>query len=259
MVKELDLEQARIHAIEAVEAAASAELAHFRRGITVETKPDRSPVTAADRDGEAAIIAALREHYPDHDYLGEETGAHGSGARYRWIIDPIDGTRGFTRGGSFWGPLLALAEGDRILAGAMALPVLGDVYSAARGRGTFKNGERIFVSRMADWSEATLSVGELQHLLRQEQDPMLELMRTAASTRCYGDLAGAAMVLEGRAEVWVEGGVQLWDLAPLSVLIEEAGGRFTDFDGNPTVASGNAVASNGRVHDHVLSILRGRR
>lgn len=259
MARELDLEQARLHAIEAVQAAARAELVHFRTDVAIETKPDRSPVTAADRAGEAAIFSSLREHYPDHDYLGEESGEHSTGSRHRWIVDPIDGTRGFTRGGSFWGPLLALAEGDRILVGVMAFPALGDVYSAARGLGAYKNGQRLKVSQLADWSEATLSVGELQHLLKQRPGPMVELMTTAASTRCYGDLAGAAMVLEGRAEAWVEGGVQLWDLAPLPVLIEEAGGTFTDFDGNPSAASGNAIASNGRVHAHVLSVLKGQR
>lgn len=256
---EVDLDRALELAILAVEAAAQVELTHFRRDIQVETKLDRSPVTIADREGEAAIVSLLRAHFPKHDILGEESGAHGDGARYRWIIDPIDGTRGFTRGGSFWGPLLALAEGDHVLVGAMALPALGDVYSAARGRGTRKNGQRVQVSKIADWRDATLSAGELQHLLRVRPSAVSSVLTTAASTRCYGDLAGAAMVIDGRAEAWIEAGVQLWDLAALSVLVEEAGGRFTDFDGRPTAASGCAIASNGLVHEHLLAAFAGDR
>lgn len=248
----IDLDRALALTVSAVEAAAKIELAHFRGDLQIETKADRSPVTIADREGEAAILALLRATHPDHDVLGEETGVHGSGARYRWIIDPIDGTRGFTRGGPFWGPLLALAEGDRVLVGAMALPVLGDVYSAAQGRGTWKNGKRVRVSRVSDWSSATLSAGELQHLLRVRPRAVSGLVTSAASTRCYGDLAGAAMVIDGRADVWIEAGVQLWDLAALSILVEEAGGRFTDFDGRETASSGCAIASNGLLHEHVL-------
>jgi histidinol-phosphatase len=252
---ELDLDRALKHAIDAVQDAGRAALPYFRTDLVIETKPDRSPVTMADRDSEAAIIAAIRAHYPDHGILGEETGKHEMPSRYRWIIDPIDGTRGFTRGGSFWGPLLALMDGDRVIAGAMMLPALGDVYWAAKGRGAYKNGKRLQVSKLADWSESTLSVGELRGLLAKHDRPLVELMRSAASVRCYGDLAGAAMVLEGRAEAWIEGGVQIWDLAPISILVEEAGGKFTDFSGNPSPATGNAIVTNGLFHDFLLKKL----
>src|SRR5512137_1020115 len=133
----LDLDLALATARRAVEAAAAASLAHFRRGVRVEVKPDRTPVTAADRDAEAAVLAVVRAAFPGHAVLGEETGAHGGDASLRWIVDPIDGTRGFTRGGSFWGPLVALEQDGRVVAGAMALPALGEVYCAARGRGAW--------------------------------------------------------------------------------------------------------------------------
>ncbi len=255
---DLDLALALETARRAVEAASAAALRHFRTGIRVEVKPDRTPVTAADREAEAAALAAIRAAFPDHAVLGEESGAHAGDAAARWIVDPIDGTRGFTRGGSFWGPLVALEHGGTVVAGAMALPALGETYWAARGLGCWlRSGTatpaRLRVSGIADWSEATLSIGEMRFLLAPPIGPrVVELARSAASARCHGDLAGAAMVLTGRAEAWIEAGVQVWDLAPLQVLVEEAGGRFTDFEGRETIGGGRCVASNGLVHPHLL-------
>ncbi len=261
---ELDLAKAMDVARRAVEAASAASLAHFRRGVRVEKKPDRTPVTQADRDSEAAILAVVREAFPDHGFLGEETGAHAGSAETRWIVDPLDGTKGFTRGRGFWGALVALEHQGRIVAGGMALPALGETYWAARGLGAWLRAgdgapQRLRVSAIADWADATLSFGEPHVLFRP---PMLErlaaLALSAQAARCYGDLAGCALVLQGKAEAWVEAGVQIWDLGPLPVLVEEAGGRFTDLAGTPTHASGSCVASNGLVHEHVLRALGGR-
>ena len=255
----LDLRLALDTARRAVRAASAASLRHFRRGVKVELKPDRTPVTAADRDSETATVRVIRRAFPRHAILGEESGAHAGEAGARWIVDPIDGTRGFTRGGSFWGPLVALEHGGEVVVGAMALPAMGETYWAARGRGAFlQRGRgkpsRLRVSRLGDWSEATLSLGEMRFLLAPERAPAVErLVATAASARCYGDLAGCALVLTGRAEAWIEAGVKEWDLAPLQILVEEAGGRFTDLEGRPTASSGHCLASNGLVHRHVLA------
>jgi histidinol-phosphatase len=261
----IDVDLALDVARRAVEAGAAAALAHFRRGVRVELKPDRSPVTAADRDSESAILATIRERFPDHAVLAEETGAHAGSAASRWIVDPLDGTRGFSRGGSFWGPLVALEQDGEIVAGAMALPALGEAYWAARGRGAWLrtgNGppQRLAVSGVPAWEDATFSLGEMHFVLRGElAAPVTALATSCAQTRCYGDLAGCAMLLTGRAEAWVEAGVKIWDLAPLKVLVEEAGGRFTDLAGAPTHAAGECVATNGPLHDHVLSAFAGVR
>ena len=257
----LDLDLALQTARRAVEAASAASLPHFRQGVRVEVKPDRTPVTAADREAEAAILAVIRGAFPAHAVLGEETGAHAGSAESRWIVDPIDGTRGFTRGGSFWGPLVALEHEGAVVVGAMAMPALGDVYFAARGRGAHlaRRGEaplRLSVSGIRDWGESTLSLGEFRGLFSSDRErQLLDLCRSAAQVRCYGDLAGAAMVLQGRAEAWVEAGVKVWDLAPLQILASEAGGLFTDLAGNATVESGNCLLSNGQVHGQVLARL----
>jgi histidinol-phosphatase len=261
---EVDLSLAMDVARRAAEAGSAAALPHFRHGVRVDMKPDRTPVTQADRDSEAAILEVVRGAFPDHGFLGEETGAHAGSAGTRWIVDPLDGTRGFTRGTTFWGPVVALEHDGQVVAGAMALPALGEVYWAARGLGCWLSSgratpSRLAVSRIAAWGEATLSLGEPRVLFAP---PLLErvgrLATSCASTRCYGDLAGCALVLRGQAEAWVEAGVQVWDIASMPVLVEEAGGRFTDLTGSPTHVSGSCLASNGLVHEHVLTALAGR-
>ena len=266
---EIDLQKAMRVARRAAEAGASASLTYFRGCLTVERKADMTPVTQADRDSEEAIQSIVLGAYPEHGFLGEESGDHGGSSETRWIVDPLDGTKGFTRGRTFWGSLVALEHQGEIVAGAMSLPALGETYWAARGQGAWMRagtGRRgteqpvqLRVSRIADWRASTLSFGEPHVLFRA---PMLERLAALAvssqSARCYGDLAGAALVLRGEAEAWVEAGVQIWDIAPLRILAEEAGGRFTDLEGKTTHASGSCILSNGLVHDHVVAALAGR-
>jgi histidinol-phosphatase len=224
--------------------------------LSVETKADQSPVTRADKESEAAIIEIIRRRFPDHALLTEESGALGDASPLRWIVDPLDGTRGFIRGGSFWGPLVALEQDGRVVAGAMALPALGDVYWAARGLGAHRNGERLRVSATPVRREATISLGEMKHLFSAPHGRgVLELIRSAPVTRGYGDLAACAMLLRGQCDAWLEAGVQIWDVAPLMILVEEAGGRFTDLSGRPTIAGGQALATNGKLHAELLEVL----
>lgn len=243
----------------AAESGARASLRHWRTDLEVALKADRSPVTAADRESEAAILEVIRDTFPDDPILAEESGyvaGRQQAHRSRWVVDPLDGTRGFSRGGAFWGPLVALEHEGTIVAGAAAVPVLGETYWAGRGLGAYRNGTRLAVSAITDWQDATLSLGELKGLLSGPAAPgVRELIEGAASARCYGDLVGCLMVLNGRAEAWLESGVKLWDLAPLQILVEEAGGRFTDFEGTPSLGSGRAVATNGHLHAHVLAAL----
>ena len=248
-----DLDRALAVARDAVAAAGAAALGHLRRGVVVETKLDLTPVTAADRAAEDEIVAVIRAAFPDHAILGEEGGARGDGTT-RWIVDPIDGTRGFARGGMMWGPMIALEVAGELVVGAMALPALGQTYWAARGLGAWRDGTQLAVSAIAELGDATLSVGELK---RMATHPGIQsLIARTASTRCYGDLAGCAMVLDGRAEVWVEGGVKPWDVAAPAILIAEAGGRYTDWSGARSIESGYAIASNGLVHDAILAAMQ---
>jgi histidinol-phosphatase len=254
----LDLTRIAGVARRSVEAAARASLPHFRRDLQVDWKPDRSPVTAADRDAERAILEVIGAAFPTHAVLAEESGTRAGDDGCRWIVDPLDGTRGFARGGSFWGPLVAFEHDGEVVAGAMALPALGEVYWAARRLGAWGPAGPLRVSGISSWSEATFSVGELRTCLAPPLGPRVSALCTdAAQARCHGDLAGCAMLLAGRAEAWMECGAQLWDLAPLKILVEEAGGRFTDLDDRPVAHAPCVVATNGRVHAHVLAGLKG--
>jgi len=245
---------------EAAAAAGAAALGYWRRDLRVERKPDRTPVTAADRAAEAAALAVIEVAFPDHGILAEESGAHRPEAGSRWIVDPLDGTRGFTRGQPFWGPAIALEHGGAIVAGAISLPALGETYWAGVGLGAYRDGVRLQVSALDDPADATLSLGELPCLLAPPYGAgVIELIDVVGSTRAHGDLYACTLLLNGRAELWLEAGVQLWDIAPLQVLVAEAGGRFTDFHGAPTAASGHAIGSNGRLHELALAHLNARR
>ncbi len=259
----LELEQALDVARNAVKAAADASLRYFGRsggelGLTF--KPDQSPVTLADQAAEEAILKVIRAHFPDHQILTEESGVHaGRDTRYRWIIDPLDGTRGFSRGGSHWGPLIALEVDGEVVVGATCLPPVGQHYWAARGLGTFRDGTKLTLSSIDRWEAATLSLGEIHKLLTPELAPVMTAIATScASTRSYGDVAGCTLLLDGRADAWIEAGVQIWDLAPHKILVEEAGGIFTDLNGNKTISAGHCLAANSVLHAQLLSRLVAR-
>lgn len=249
-------------ALAAAAAAASVALRHHRRLERVETKSDGSPVTVADREAEAAMIAVVAKAFPAHRVLGEEGGDPGApssraASPSRWILDPIDGTRGYARGGVHWGPLVALEHEGDIVAGALALPALGRTYGAARGLGCWRDGVRCRVAETPSWSDAVVSVGEITRLLRSPRATAVSaLLRDAASVRAYGDLASVAMLLDGLADAWIEGGVAVWDLAAPKILVEEAGGVFTDFAGRATPETGEALAAAPRLHTHLLGALR---
>jgi histidinol-phosphatase len=253
----LDLEAALNVARRAVEVAAATALPHYERGVTVETKDDESPVTAADRECEVAILEVIDAAYPEHAVLAEEGGSRDGTEPYLWTVDPIDGTRGFTRGGKFWGPLISLQHKGEVIVGAMGMPVLGDVYWAAKGMGCWRNGERVSVSKVNKWSECTVSLGEMGPLFSAPHgDTVVDLVRAAASGRAYGDLMGVGMLLTGLADVWLEAGVKAWDLGPMPILLSEAGGRYTTFEGDNSTTKGHAIGSNGLLHDHALSRLQ---
>jgi histidinol-phosphatase len=253
----LDLARALAVARAAARAAAAASLPYWRRLPGVEWKADGSPVTAADRSAEAAARAVLAEAFPDHAVFGEEEGARGPSAGPRWVVDPLDGTRGFARGGPFWGPLVALEEGESVLAGAVEVPVAGLRYAAARGLGCWRGEERLRLGPPRPWRETTLSLGEPVRLLAHARHgaALRRLAEEAACVRALGDVAAVALVLEGVADAWLEAGVQFWDLAAPRVLLEEAGAVVTDLDGRRTHATGSALAAAPALHAHALAVL----
>lgn len=219
-------------------------------------KADRSPVTRADREAEQVIVEILGRSFPEHGFLGEELGARGA-KDVRWIVDPIDGTRNFVRGIPIWAVLIALEERGEIVAGVIWNPVSGELYTARKGQGAFLGGERLRVSAVSSLEKATLVHASLTLLRRGGHwDGFVRLVDATDRQRGFGDYLCYTIVAEGKAEIAVEApDLKPWDLAPVKLLVEEAGGRFTDFRGTPSVYSGTALASNGKVHDAALALL----
>jgi histidinol-phosphatase len=253
----VDLERALAAAIEAARAAGEVALDYYRTGFDVTLKADATPVTQADRGAETTIREVLGRAFPEHGFLGEEFGAVGDQQR-RWIIDPIDGTKNFVRHVPVWATLIALEEAGEVSVGVVHNPVTGELLAARRGGGTWLNGERVTVSAIDELGPATLVHGGLR-LLREAGywEAFVRLVDATERQRGFGDYLGYALVAEGKAEVYVENDIKPWDVAPCKLVVEEAGGRFTDFAGRPSIYTGTAVATNGRLHEAVLALLDG--
>lgn len=245
-------------ALEAARAAGAIALRYFRAGVPVTIKPDQTPVTRADREAETAIVERLRAAFPDVGFLGEEFGAQGGQGR-RWIVDPIDGTKNFVRGIPYWATLIALEEEGEVTLGVVHAPATGEVFWAARGRGAWVDGVPLRVSPVSRLAEAMLVHSSL-NFLRPPHGPhwdgFVRLVDRTDRQRGFGDYFAYTFVLRGQAELMLEADIKPWDVAPFKVLLEEAGGRFTDFAGRPTIYSGTALASNGLVHDEAVALLR---
>ncbi|MHC5068482.1 MAG: inositol monophosphatase family protein [Planctomycetota bacterium] len=241
----------------AAAAGGAAALAYFRRpGLAVEHKDDDSPVTVADREAEAAIRAVIQAAAPDDGWLGEETGV-GSGSSGRtWIVDPIDGTRNFVRGVPLWATLVACEEDGQVVASAVHIPGLGECYDAVRGGGARCDGAPIRVSACASLDQALFCYESpawfAKHGLRAAFD---RLCAATELQRGLCDAYGHMLVASGRAEVVVEPELSVWDVAATSLIVDEAGGRFSDRHGVATIRGGSAVVSNGLLHAATLAAI----
>jgi histidinol-phosphatase len=228
--------------------------------LAVEAKPDLTPVSDADKAAEELLRAELARQRPGDGVIGEEYGDAGSGPR-RWVIDPIDGTKNFVRGVPVWATLIGLQEAGKTVVGVVSAPALGRRWWASAGSGAWTSyrdaaPRRCTVSKVTAIEDASLSYSSLDgwtELGRGEQ--FLTLLRRAWRTRAYGDFWSYMLVAEGAVDAAFEPEVSLWDLAALTVIVEEAGGRFSDLSGVDRADGGSAVASNGRLHAELLSVL----
>ena len=230
----------------------------FGRRVAVDTKADGSPVTIADRESERLAREWIASRFPDDGILGEEMGLTRPEAPRRWVLDPIDGTKSFVRGVPLWGTLVAVVEGERVLAGAAYFPPVGELLAAAPGEGCWWNGARCRVSEVASLAQATVLTTDERFTERPTLRPAWErVSRQAAVTRSWGDCYGYLLVATGRAEVMADPVMSPWDAAALQPIITEAGGVFTSWDGAPTAFAGDTVATNAAIGDVVRAALRG--
>ena len=254
-VNETAFDEELAFAHELADLAGEIGLTYFRGSFEVTIKPDRTPVTEADLSIESAIRDAVEQRYPGDSVLGEEGGLRGEGRR-RWIVDPIDGTKNFADGVQIWSNLIALAVDDEPVLGVVNLPALGERYDASRGGGARMNGAPIHVSRadrvarsfvvfagMGDWLSGPYAVG-VQHLVSD-----------ARRDRGFGDAWGHCLVARGSADVMLELELATWDFAALQVIVEEAGGRISQFDGAQLVHGGSVLTTNGWLHEEIVAKL----
>lgn len=235
-------------------------LSFFRGSFDVRLKVDKTPVTEADLAIEAMVRAAVHERYPEDGVLGEEAGAEAGGAR-RWIVDPIDGTKNFADGIQVWATLIALAVDEAPVLGVVNAAALGERYEAVRGGGARLNGEEIHVSAADRVGRASvLHAGLADWVDGEYGESLLGLLRAARRNRAFGDFWGHMLVARGSADVCFEPELATWDWAALEVVVEEAGGRMTRFDGSTLEHGGSVLTSNGVLHDEILARLEsGRR
>ncbi len=245
-------------AVDAAWEAGRITLAHFQTALTVEHKADRSPVTVADRRAEEKLRALIRQQYPHDAICGEEFGEDEGSSGYRWILDPIDGTKSFVRGVPLYGVMVGVEAGGEPLAGVVHLPALGEMVYAARGLGCFWNGRRTHVSSVDRLDQALLTVTNPAAFAPAGKEAAYKALCAATQVqRGWGDCYGHILVATGRAEVMLDPVMNVWDCAALQPIIEEAGGTFTDWKGQPTIYGGDAISTNGRLFEQVVSLVQG--
>ena len=237
------------------EDAGALTLEYFKGVLEVEYKEDRTPVTIADRKAEELIRDQIQTEFPDHAIIGEEYADKASDSQYRWIIDPIDGTKSFIRGVPLYSILIACEYENTPKLGVIHIPPLKETVSAAIGLGCKHNNKPCRVSETSSLCKSSIHVTDFADLYRRRPRFTERLLSEVESCRTWGDAYGYFLVATGRADVMIDPIMQHWDIAPLMPIITEAGGKFTDLDGNPTPIGNSSLASNGKLHQQVLELL----
>lgn len=229
---------------------------YFQTGITAEAKADASPVTIADREAERLMRRLIEARYPQHSILGEEEGETRPGADYKWILDPIDGTKSFVRGVPLYAVLVGLECAGEMIVGVINCPAVGDFLVAAKGQGCFWNGRRTQVSSISSLRESlllTTDAGSMERFGRGTA--YARLCAASAMQRTWSDAYGYVLVATGRAELMLDAQMSVWDCAALMPVLQEAGGSFSDWSGKPTIYGNEAIATNGHILEEVLHIV----
>ena len=245
-------------ALEAARAAAEVVRRYYQSNLAVTIKADKSPVTEADVETERTIRGIIAARYPEHGFYGEETGSSALDAEYLWLVDPIDGTKAFVREYPMFSTQIALMHRGRLVVGVSSAPAYGELAYGEAGVGAWLGDRPIRVSDVDTIEGAALSTGNLKTLATGPQwSAFGRLAGRLNRIRGYGDFLHYHLLASGRIDAVVESDVNILDIAACAVIVEAAGGRFTDLDGQPlTLASTSVLASNGRLHDAVLSAIR---
>lgn len=245
-------------ALDAARAAADVIRGFYQRNVKIEVKADKTPVTEADVRSEETIRELLTKRFPGYGFYGEETGKSDMGAESIWLVDPIDGTKSFVRECPFFSTQIALMRGGRFVLGVSMAPAYDELAWAERGAGAFLNGKPIKVSAMKQLDGAIVSTGNLKTLTKsQAWNRLGDLIQSTNRIRGYGDFVHYHLLARGALDVVIESDVNILDIAALTVIVEEAGGRFTDLHGGPVgLDTTTVLATNGPLHAPVQEMLR---
>ncbi len=253
-----DLSHVREFATELAYLAGRVTLRYFQTDVGVELKEDHSPVTIADRSAERLMREMIEQKYPHHSILGEEEGETRPGASFRWILDPIDGTKSFVAGVPMYTVLVGLEREGVPVVGAVAIPPSNELISAATGQGCLWNGRRARASTTRELSQAVISTTDVQHMYENNKGPAFDRLRNRARmVRGWGDAYGHMLVATGRIDVMLDALMSPWDCAALVPILQESGATFTDWNGVTTIYGGNAVSTNGFLYEQVMQTIRG--
>jgi histidinol-phosphatase len=243
-------------ALEAARKAGQFALGYFDQGIAVEWKPDDSPVTMADKGAEQRLREDLLGKFQSDGFLGEESGHTPGSSGFRWIIDPIDGTRSFVRGIPIWACMVGLEYQSELIAGVVYIPAMNQVFRALRGDGAYRDERRIRVSDVKTLDKAHVYYSSISWFKKAGRDrQFLQLVDVTERQRGFGDFYGFMMIAQGSGEIMIEHGVHPWDLGAIVPIIEEAGGILTAWDGKLDIEKPDVLATNGVLHATALEII----
>ena len=252
------------YAVEIAREAGNLTLEYFNTpNLVVEQKSDRTPVTVADRGAELLLRERISERFSDDAILGEEFPEKEGCSGFRWILDPIDGTKSFIHGVPIYSTLIGVESKGEPVIGVIRLPALGESVWAMRGGGAwhessrFKSPQKAHVSKRRELREGLFLTSSLTAFDKLEREEAFrEIAQRTLLTRTWGDAYGYYLVATGRAEVMIDPILSLWDAGPLLTILTEAGGRFSDWQGTPTICGEEAVATNGLLHEEIIAITR---
>ena len=244
-------------ALDAARAGAEVIRRYYQRNLQVTLKADKSPVTQADVETEQVIRRIIGERFPAHGFYGEETGQSSVDAEYLWLVDPIDGTKAFVREYPFFSTQIALMHRGRLIVGVSSAPVYGELAYSEIGRGAWLNEQPIKVSDIGSIESAAISTGNLKTLASGARwGSFGKLVTRAQRIRGYGDFLHYHLLAASKIDVVIESDVNILDIAALAVIVEAAGGRFTDLEGRaPGLETSSVLATNGKLHDELLRSL----
>ncbi|MFZ2188789.1 MAG: inositol monophosphatase family protein [Candidatus Moraniibacteriota bacterium] len=245
----------------ALEAAKKAErviMKYYSDDLKWQKKADQSPVTLADTEAEKIIIETIKNSFPDHSFLGEESGNDNTTSKYQWIIDPIDGTKNYTRKIPLFATQIALLEDGEIILGISNAPAMHEMLFAEKGKGAFFQTEKIHVSNIQNLRDSYCCFGGIKYFKKHDYlGSLLELSKSTSGHRGIGDFWCYHLLAQGKIDIMIEAETKIWDFAALKIIVEESGGKVTDIQGNKiTNDTTSIIATNKDLHDSILEIFQ---